>query len=469
MRVALATAIGIYLLGLLGLALWARGRIHSEEDFLVAGRRLPLFLSVGTLFATWFGAGTILTATDEIRDGGLRAAALEPYGAGLCLIVAGLLMAAPLRESKVLTLSDLWRERFGVRAEALGVIVSVPAFAAWVAVQLVALAGILELFFGLDQTVGIILIALVALAYTLLGGMWSVTITDTAQLLVIVSGILLLAWKVFGVLGDGDVLAGLPAMAAAADPRDLVLVPRESAAEFWRWMNLLVIGSLGNLASQDLAQRILSAESPSVARKACYISGVLYIVFGTVPVLLAIASQTLLPPELTHSVIPALAREMLSPALTVVFVLSMISVVISTITSGILAPAAILSRNALRYWVGSRVDPVRLAQVSVGIVTVMSAAFALSGERSYALLEEAYAIGLVGFFAPLLYALYAKEWSENAAISSMVVGTAVWSVQFFVDAELPVDLIATAASFAAYALHFRLGGPNARMRPETKT
>ena len=88
MQLTLAVTIGVYLILIFALALMARRRVKTEEDYLVAGRRLPLPLATATLLATWFGAGTLLTATDEIRAEGLRVTALEPYGAGLCLILA---------------------------------------------------------------------------------------------------------------------------------------------------------------------------------------------------------------------------------------------------------------------------------------------------------------------------------------------------------------------------------------------
>ena len=67
MRLILGVTIGVYLIVIFALAIRARRRVKNEEDYIVAGRRLPLSLATATLLATWFGAGTSLTATDEIR------------------------------------------------------------------------------------------------------------------------------------------------------------------------------------------------------------------------------------------------------------------------------------------------------------------------------------------------------------------------------------------------------------------
>ena len=77
----LASVLLAYVILMLGLGVWARSKVQNKADFLVAGRRLPLSLAAPTLLATWFGAGTLLTATDEVRAKGLRMAALDPLGA----------------------------------------------------------------------------------------------------------------------------------------------------------------------------------------------------------------------------------------------------------------------------------------------------------------------------------------------------------------------------------------------------
>lgn len=109
----LGAALATYTLLLFAVAVWSRGRIRDSEDYLVAGRRLPFGLATATLFATWFGAGTLLASADEVRRSGLRAAALDPWGAGVCLLLAGAFLARPLWRLKLLTVPDFFRRRFG--------------------------------------------------------------------------------------------------------------------------------------------------------------------------------------------------------------------------------------------------------------------------------------------------------------------------------------------------------------------
>ena len=74
---------------------------------------------------------------------------------------------------------------------------SLPTFIGWIAVQLVALAGLFEVLFGWPATPTIIGLGLFALVYTLLGGMWSVGLTDSLQALLLILGLLLLGWHVW--------------------------------------------------------------------------------------------------------------------------------------------------------------------------------------------------------------------------------------------------------------------------------
>lgn len=121
-RAVLAVLLLVYVGALLVLGLRSRRQIRDVADYLVAGRRLSTPLTVVTLLATWFGAGTVLTATDEIRAGGLRRAALDPIGAGLCLVVCGWFFAGPLWRAQLLTLPDWYGRRFGPRAERLAAV-----------------------------------------------------------------------------------------------------------------------------------------------------------------------------------------------------------------------------------------------------------------------------------------------------------------------------------------------------------
>lgn len=461
------TGLGIALLAffvlLFGIALWSRGRVHNAEDYLVAGRRLPLSLSAATLFATWFGAGTMLTATDEVRDSGLRATALEPIGAGLCLVVAGLFFASRLWTMHLITLPDFYRRRFGLRAEILASVIMVPGYFGWIAAQFVALAGILGLFWGIPLVHGLWLVAAIGTAYTLLGGMWSVTMTDAAQLVFILIGLAVLAVTVLAELaGSGPLWSGFSRLVEDLPADKLVLVPTEDFASFVGWMSVLAIGILGNIPGQDLTQRMFASRTANIARSACVIAGIAYVVLGFIPVLSGLAADALRLDTGDTATLPALAVALLSPPMQIVFVLAVTSAVMSTIESAILAPSTVLSNNLLRK-VWPRQPVLRLSYAATLTIAAASLGVAYLGQDAYELLETAYAVGMVGLFVPLTIGLYSARGGESAALAAMATGILIWGTHLMLGWELfggpwlarlglPQELAATAFGWLAYEL-----------------
>ena len=128
----LALIIVIYCVAILALAAMNRSGELSLDDYLVAGRNMGLGLSTVTLFGTWFGAGTLLAAADEVAKEGLFPIAAEPLGAGLALIFAGIFFARPLWRAQLLTLADFFRLRYGRLVEVMFSI-TVLTYFGWIA------------------------------------------------------------------------------------------------------------------------------------------------------------------------------------------------------------------------------------------------------------------------------------------------------------------------------------------------
>ncbi len=112
----LIASICLYLLLNLGVGLWASRRIKNTEDFVLAGRRLPLLLASMVTFATWFGSETMMGAPAEFINGGIMGVIEEPFGAGLCLILVGVFYARIFYRLNIITFCDFFRVRFGKSA-----------------------------------------------------------------------------------------------------------------------------------------------------------------------------------------------------------------------------------------------------------------------------------------------------------------------------------------------------------------
>jgi Na+/proline symporter len=431
-----------------------------------------LSLAWATLLATWFGAGTLLTVADEVRSEGLVRAALDPFGAGLCLIIAGLFFARPLWRMGLLTVSDFFRRRFGPRAELASALIVVPSYFGWIAAQFVALAAMLELFFGLPLGWGILVVALVGTVYTWSGGMWAVTLTDAVQIAIVLIGLAILTWNVAATLGgEGGAAAGWARLLAETPPELLTPWPRGRGAEVLSWLSVLLVGALGNLPGQDLLQRIFAARSGKIASRACYLAGGAYLVFGCLPIFLALASRILLPGSVERSILPALAGLFLTPVMAVVFTLALLSAVFSTIDSALLSPASVLAQNVLpRFRVCADASPLALNRFAVLGVAACSLVLAFAGENAYSLLEGSYELTFVGLFVPLALGLARAPRGESSGLASMIAGSAVWLLHAlagwdaflspWLGERLPSALGAAGASLLAYMVMERVAAPD---------
>ena len=108
MNTTLIVFVVLYLLGTLGIGVWAGTRIKNSSDFAIAGRSLPLIMVVTTTFATWFGAETVMGIPAKFVQGGLGSIVEDPFGAGTCLILVGLFFAMRLYRQNLLTIGDFY-------------------------------------------------------------------------------------------------------------------------------------------------------------------------------------------------------------------------------------------------------------------------------------------------------------------------------------------------------------------------
>ncbi|QDT28383.1 Sodium/glucose cotransporter [Gimesia panareensis] len=472
----LGILLAFYVLLMVGLGMYAGGRVKTEEDYLVAGRRLPLWLAWGTLLATWFGAATVLGASEAARAEGVQGTILDPFASGLALIVAGFFFAKRVWEMKLLTVGDLFAQKYGPKTELVSSIVQALGYLPWIAAQYLALAAILKHFFGIEHFTAILISSLFVTFLTMIGGMWSVTLTDTVQICVVLISLVILGVNFATAAGDGSVAAGIQTTWQQTPPVLRTLLPEAGLLALLGWSTTWINGILGNLPGQDLMQRIFASRSGAVASRACILAGVVYLLFGLLPVGLGLASRQLWPDELPQGsegqVILALAEHLLSPVGICLLVVTLLAIVVSTCTSAMLSPAALLSHNLLHrlHWFDER--RLLTSRLSVGIVALASLPLALVTEAILELLESALAVGLVALLVPFVAGVFLKPRGELPGLLSIGCGGLFWTghqiAATLINSEqdsliasllsIPPELTGLLASFTGYVIGQRLLG-----------
>ncbi|MCE2751533.1 MAG: hypothetical protein LW720_06540 [Pirellula sp.] len=456
----------------------AARRVESEAEYLVADRQVPLWLSVLALLATWFGSSSVIESSSKMYRGGIGEVLLDPIACGATLIFTGLFFAERFWKTQAATVADLFRQQFGPTAERLSCAIQVPSFFLWIGAQFLAMGQLLESALGLPLSVSILLSAVVAWAIVVGGGMWAVTWANSIMILVSLTSLFVLFGATAYGIGDGDAVAGWVRVIDAA-PKEHLTLDTESLEKCFAILSVLLIGLLGNVPGQDLQQRVASAKSATTARWMCVVGGVLYLLFGLIPLYLGLAARWRFGDGLSESELPlnAIATEYLSEPFQILLIVGMFSLCLAVAAGATLSQASIVSRNVIKplrglvrdsaggdsLWVarvwGTRVWGTR---ASVGLVIAGSLAVAFSGESIMGLLELSLVLVLVSLFVPMTLALFFPSQQARPGVgnSAMIAGFVAWSIGFAFESRsgVPASLVGLSASATAGWLAMRSRG-----------
>lgn len=445
----LLTAIIIYLAITVSVGAWASRLVKSSNDFVLAGRSLPLFLSASALFATWFGSETMFGASSVFLEEGLQGVIEDPFGGALCLVLFGMFYLRPMYRMGVLTIGDVFRKIFGKQVEFFSTVFMVPIYFGYVAAQLVALGLVFGTVTDLTLLEGIIISAGIVVIYTFMGGMWAVSITDFIQTTMIVIG---LVWVTVMIAreagGVNEILSRAPAGSFQFFPD----------AGFTSWVNYLgawIILGLGSIPSQDIYQRVMASKSEKVAVQSTYLAGGFYLSFGLLPLFIALGSKVLYPElylENKQMLLPSMVLAHGGLPVQIIFFGALISAIMSTASSGLLAPAALISENLVRPIFKGKLKDKQLLWIlrtNVLVVALIATYMASRDSNIYELVAGASILLLVSLFAPLTAGLYWKKASKMGAILSMVIGMMVYLICDNLELEIQSHIFGLLASIAA--------------------
>ncbi len=428
--------------------------VKNSADFINAGRRLPMLFNATALFALWFGSETILGATSEFAQHGLIGVIEDPFGAALCLILFAAFFARKLYRLNLLTINDLFRIKYGPKVELWSSIFMILTFLGWVAAQFVALGILLHSIAGLPVSTGIMISAVVVTLYTMTGGMWAISITDFIQSIMIIVG---LVWVSIVVTTKAG---GIENVFESAPAGFFRFLPEATPLSITEWLVAWSIIGLGSLSSQDVFQRVNAARSEKAAVRSTYLGGLLYLIFGMLPLYIALSARVLQPGENyedMQSIIPSMIQTHTSLPVQAIFFGALVSAILSTCSGALLAPASVLSENVIRPFLGKRISEKAFLLVlrsSVVLFAVLALIMSLSRRNIYALVAESSILGMVSLLVPLVLALYSRRHYPTGAMWSMFAGILAWLVSNFV---LHLDMLSVPVGLAASVLGMVLG------------
>lgn len=412
-------------------------KLHSSEspdEVILAGRNIPLLVAVFTMSATWVGGGYINGAAEYTMSDGL-AWVQAPWGYSMSLIIGGIFFARKMRRYEFTTLIDPLRQRFGTK---MGAVLSIPAVTAeifWTAAILTALGTTFGTVLGLDFSTSIILSAAIAIAYTAIGGMWAVALTDIFQLLLLIGGLILVI--PFALKHVGGLEATWDAYKSSKGVLATLFPPIDGWRHeawgnyYWLWWDSMLLLMLGGIPWQVYFQRVLASKDAKtamwlsiIAGFVCIIAAVPAIIIGMIGDVVSWESVGVLPPEDPALVLPYVVRYLTNPIVATIGLGAIAAAVMSSVDSSILSASSMASWNVYRPLLKPNISGEQLSKMlrrMIWIIGIAGTLLALQVKSVYALWflcsDFVYAI----LFPQLVTALFDKKANKYGSVAGLAV------------------------------------------------
>lgn len=412
-NVAGLISIILFYLLILAVGFWAARKKEagndSEEEVMLAGRSIGLFVGIFTMTATWVGGGYINGTAEAIYSSGL-VWCQAPFGYALSLVFGGLFFANQMRAQGYVTMLDPLQDSFGSR---MGGLLFLPALCGevfWAAGILAALGATLSVIIDMEQSTSVILSACIAVLYTLFGGLYSVAYTDVIQLFCIFIGL----WMCIPFAMMNPLVGSLKDVEhdwiGHVDGKDI-----PSYIDY----GLLLI--FGGIPWQVYFQRVLSSKTASRAQVLSYVAAIGCFFMAIPPVMIgAIAKATPWnetgykgPWPLTETetaMILPMVLQYLTPDFVSFFGLGAVSAaVMSSADSSVLSASSMFARNVYKLIFRQRASEMEIIwvmRIGIGVVGIMATVMALTIPSIYGLWSMCSDLVYVILFPQLLMVVH---------------------------------------------------------------
>lgn len=408
-----------YLLLLVIVGIIGSRRAKTSEDYVLAGRNLGFFMYFGCLGAVILGGASTIGSTKLGYEFGISGMWLVVM-LGLGIMLLGIFLAKKISNLSVMTISEYLSKRFGVEAGLVSAVIAA-TYAMMVSVtQVIGMGTILNVLLGWNLTVSMLVGGGVVLFYTILGGMWSVTMTDIVQFIIMTIGVF------FIMLPLGLSKAGGWSNLQSQLPDTYFTFTGIGGQEIFQYFLLF---ALGMVVAQDIWQRILTAKTIKVARVGTVAAGVYSLLYGIAVAIIGMCAFVILPNlEDTQNTFASMAVAILPSGVLGLVIAAVVSALMSTASGTLLASSTLISNDIIkRFFLKNITDDqyLALSRVVTTVIGILTIVCALWIQDVLVALDVAYAVLSGGIFAPVILGLFWKKATAKAAFYAIIASTAV--------------------------------------------
>ncbi|MFE5394899.1 sodium:solute symporter [Streptomyces sp. NPDC056568] len=413
----------VYLAGMLAMGWWGMRRAKSKSEFLVAGRRLGPAMYSGTMAAIVLGGASTIGGVGLGYQYGLSGAWMV-VTIGLGILALSVFFSARIARLKVYTVSEMLDLRYGGRAGIISGVV-MWAYTLMLAVtSTIAYATIFDVLFDVNRTLAIVLGGSIVVAYSTLGGMWSITLTDMVQFVVKTIGVLLLLLPIAVVKagGFGEMKAQLP-----TEYFDPLGIGGETIFTY------VLIYTFGMLIGQDIWQRVFTAGSDRTAKWGGTVAGTYCLVYAVAGAIIGTAAKVLYPKLASpDDAFATIVKDELPMGVRGLVLAAALAAVMSTSSGALIACATVANndiwsrlRGVVRGTPGEAEEPHdevkgnRVFILAMGVAVIL---ISIALNDVVEALTVAYNLLVGGLLVPILGGLLWKRGTAQGALAAVAVG-----------------------------------------------
>ncbi|MEV7571019.1 sodium:solute symporter [Streptomyces tanashiensis] len=452
------TVIVLYLAGMLAMGWWGMRRARSKSEFLVAGRRLGPWMYSGTMAAIVLGGASTIGGVGLGYKYGLSGAWMV-FAIGLGLLALSVFFSARIARLKVYTVSEMLDLRYGGRAGVISGVV-MWAYTLMLAVtSTIAYATIFDVLFDLPRTLAIVLGGTIVVAYSTLGGMWSITITDMVQFVVKTIGVLLLLLPIAVIKAGG--FSGM---------RDALptsyFEPLGIGGE--TIFTYVLIYTFGMLIGQDIWQRVFTARTDKVAQWGGTVAGTYCLAYALAGAVIGTAAKVMYPTlPSADDAFATIVKDELPMGVRGLVLAAALAAVMSTSSGALIACATVANndiwsrlRGAVARKDENDHDEVKGNRLFILVMGVAVILIAIALNDVVQALTVAYNLLVGGLLVPILGGLLWRRGTVQGALAAVTVGGLaviglMWTYGILANEPVYYGLLASLAAYVIVSLATR--------------
>lgn len=419
----------IYLLLMLWIGWYSSTKISTNTDFMVAGRRLGPLLMAGTLAATEIGGGSSLGVVQNGMSGYGISASWYIITMGIAFVILSFI-APRFRAATVKTVPEYFRRRYGKTSGIVTAVIMFLPLVGLTAGQFIASAVILSTMLNIDYQVAVIIVAVVVTVYSIMGGLWSVTLTDFVQVFLIVLGMIIAVPYAMNYAGGWD--------------RIVSNIPKGTLDMFQGYdlfgiISLVIMYTATFSVGQEAVSRFYAAKDEKTAKRGAWLAALVNFIYAFVPTTLGVITLALINMGKFSSsqfeavgaryALPVLAIHTM-PALVCGLLFSgIISATMSSSDSDLLGAGSIFANDIYRAVLKPDASSKSVMAVTKLVMCLVGAAsmfIALFNTQSIvSILMFCFTLRAAGSFFPYVLGHYWKKASTAGTVASLIAGTIV--------------------------------------------